>query len=98
VVHEEHRRKGPAVSDDLLAIGLRAGEQVRFRKVTGGQWQLATVVGRAKDGSVALRDAKGAARNLPIDRLEVRTSGPRGAVTWEPVPARAARSEQLHLL
>jgi hypothetical protein len=55
-------------------------------------------VGRAKDGSVALRDAKGAARNLPIDRLEVRTSGPRGAVTWEPVAARAARSEQLHLL
>jgi hypothetical protein len=82
----------------LVALGLRAGDQVRFRKVTGGHWQLATVVSRAKDGSVVLRDAKGASRNLPAERLEVRASGRRGAVTWEPVAERAARSEQLHLL
>ena len=49
-------------------------------------------------GSIGLRDAKGAARALPVDRLEVRTTGPRGATTWEPLAERAARTEQMRLL
>ena len=48
-------------------------------------------------GSVALRDTKGAARAMPIERLEVRRAGPRGAARWQPVPEVAAAREQLTL-
>ena len=50
---------------------------------------------RETDGSLGLRDTKGALRALPLDRVEARTNGPRGGVVWEPVPERAARTEQL---
>ncbi len=83
---------------DLVGLGLRAGDRVRYRRPTGGRWQEGTVVGLEPDGSVAVRDAKGAARSLPADRLEVRVRGARGAVGWEPVAERAARCEQLPLL
>jgi hypothetical protein len=49
---------------------------------------------RRRDG---VRDTKGALRALPLDRVEARTVGPRGATVWEPVPERAARTEQLGL-
>ncbi|HET6921205.1 MAG TPA: hypothetical protein VFI46_17340, partial [Jiangellaceae bacterium] len=49
------------------------------------------------DGSVHVRDGKRASRSLSVDRLEVRTRGPRGASTWEPLTVRAARTEQLAL-
>jgi len=32
-----------------------------------------------------------------MDRIEVRTAGPRGAPRWEPMAAVAARTEQLGL-
>ena len=79
-------------------LGLKAGDRVRFQRTDGGRWQEGTVVGREKDGSVALFDAKGAARAIVVERLEVRTRGPRGAVAWEPVVERAGRSEQMSLL
>jgi hypothetical protein len=44
-----------------------------------------------------VRDGKGAARALPLDRLEVRGTGPRGGVVWEPVADRVRRDEQLGL-
>jgi hypothetical protein len=81
----------------LTAIGLRAGDRVRFRRKDGGRWQAATVVGVERDGSIGVRDGKGAWRALAAERLEVRTSGPRGATTWEPLLERAARAEQLPL-
>jgi hypothetical protein len=81
----------------LEEIGLRAGDRVRFQRRAGGRWQEGTVDRREKDGSVGVRDIKGASRALPMERLEVRTSGPRGAKTWEPVPERAARAEQMGL-
>jgi hypothetical protein len=84
--------------DPLEALGLSAGDKVRFRQRAGGRWREATVERREKDGSIGLRDAKGAARAITADRLEVRTTGPRGATAWEPVPERAARTEQLRLL
>jgi hypothetical protein len=55
------------------------------------------VARRERDGSVGLIDAKGAARALPIDCIEVRARGPRGGWIWEPLAERAARTEQQSL-
>ena len=81
----------------LLDVGLHAGDVVRFRPRPTARWQEVTVVRRERDGSIGVRDAKGAARALTVDRLEVPTSGPRGARTWEPLAERAARDVQLDL-
>jgi hypothetical protein len=89
---------GPVADAALAALGLRPGDRVRFRRRDAGRWQEGAVERVERDGSVGLRDAKGAARALPVDRLEVRTNGPRGAVTWEPLPERVARTEQMRLL
>ena len=78
-------------------LGLRRGDVVRWRPREGSRWVEGTVVGRERDGSVGLRDPQGRARALPLERLEVRTLGPRGARTWEAVADRAARDEQLGL-
>ena len=95
------RRREPtpaALAESALhEVGLRPGDRVRWRRTTGGSWQEAVVERRERDGSIGVRDAKGAARALPLDRLEVRGSGPRGGVVWEPVADRAARQEQLGL-
>jgi hypothetical protein len=79
----------------LVEVGLRPGDRVRYRRREGGSWAEARVERRERDGSVGVRDAKGAARAIPIDRLELRTTGRRGGVVWEPVAERAARDEQL---
>jgi hypothetical protein len=79
----------------LLEVGLRPGDRVRFRRVSGGAWKQATVERRERDGSIGVRDERGAARAITIDRLQVRTTGPRGGATWEDVGERAGRSEQL---
>ena len=59
---------------------------------------MATVERVERDGSLGLRDEKGAARAIPMDLVEVAATGPRGARTWEPVVERASRTEQLRLL
>lgn len=82
----------------LEELGLRAGDAVRFRRKAEGRWQSGTAERREKDGSLGVRDGKGAARAIPIELVEVRTRGPRGALVWEPLPERAARTEQLKLL
>jgi hypothetical protein len=82
---------------ELAALGLTPGERVRWRDRPGGRWREGTVVERERDGSVGVRDGKGASRALTVERLEVRTRGPRGARTWEPLTVRAARTEQLPL-
>lgn len=79
----------------LLEVGLRPGDRVRFRRTDGGAWKEAKVERRERDGSIGVRDERGAARAIPVDRLQVRTAGPRGGATWEPVAKRAGRSEQL---
>lgn len=83
---------------ELAALGLVAGERVRWRDRTGGRWREGTVVARERDGSVGIRDGRGASRALMVDRLEVESRGPRGGRRWEPLAARAARAEQLPLL
>ena len=87
----------PDVESGLLELGLRPGDVVRYRKRDGGVWHEATVERRERDGSVGVRDERGAARALLVERLQVRTKGARGATTWEPVAARADRDEQLGL-
>lgn len=81
----------------LEALGLRVGDQVRWRPRPGARWVEGTVTGRERDGSIGVRDPQGRARALTLDRLEVRSAGRRGARTWEPAPERAARTEQLGL-
>jgi hypothetical protein len=82
----------------LAKLGLSAGDRVRFRRRDGGRWREGVVSGIHKDGSVALHDEDGRARAISPERLELRTTGPRGATTWEPLPEHAARPEQLRLL
>ena len=81
----------------LLDVGLHAGDVVRFRPRPSARWQEATVERRERAGSIGVRAAKGAARALPLDRLEVPAAGPRGARTWEPLTERAERDVQLDL-
>ena len=81
----------------LEALGLRPGDRVRWRPREGAHWAEGTVTGRERDGSIGVRDTQGRARALPLERLEVRTVGPRGARTWETAVERAARAEQLGL-
>lgn len=83
---------------DLVELGLARGMRVRFRRDPHDRWSLAIVEHVEKDGSLGLRDNKGASRAIPVDLVEVETHGPRGARSWEPVTERAARNEQLKLL
>ena len=82
----------------LESLGLVAGTPARFRRKEGERWREAVVERVERDGSLGLRDAKGAARAIPLERVEVATTGPRGARTWEPALERASRAEQLRLL
>jgi hypothetical protein len=96
------RRKGgaedPFPTTGLAELGLREGAAVRFRRRESERWKDGTVVRREADGSLGVRDVKGALRALPLDLVEVRDRGPRGGVVWEPLAERAARTEQMRLL
>lgn len=81
----------------LAALGLAPGDRVRWHDRQSTRWREGRVVARERDGSVGVRDARGASRALRVERLEVRDRGPRGGVVWEPLPDRAARTEQLGL-
>lgn len=83
---------------DLTILGLTPGEQVRFRRDPTSRWQEAMVTRRERDGSIGLTDRRGAARAIPVELIEVRCLGPRGGSGWEPLTARASRTEQLRLL
>jgi hypothetical protein len=88
---------GPPTPPDLRALGLVAGDRVRWRDRERARWREGRVVGRERDGSVGVRDDRGASRALRPGRLEVRARGPRGGTVWEPVTEVAARTEQLGL-
>ncbi len=91
------REPVPAALADsaLLEVGLRPGDRVRWRRREGGAWHEGTVERRERDGSIGVRDGQGAARAIPLERLQVRGTGQRGGTRWEPVEARAGRDEQL---
>lgn len=88
----------PLADSALLEVGLRPGDRVRFRQRDGGAWKEGRVERRERDGSIGVRDERGAARALPLARLQVRATGRRGGTVWEPVTERAGRDEQLGLL
>ena len=88
----------PLAESALLAVGLRPGDRVRFRQREGASWKEGTVERRERDGSFGVRDERGAARAITIERLQVRTTGKRGGLVWEAVTDRAERDEQLGLL
>lgn len=98
------RRRRPAPPADpfpetgLAELGLTRGDVVRFRRHDGERWKQATVARREKDGSVGLHDPKGASRSIPVACIEVRGTGPRGGIVWEPLAERAARTEQIPLV
>jgi hypothetical protein len=82
---------------NLLDLGLKVGEPARFRRRDNERWKEATIVRLERDGSIGLRDAKGASRAVPMQLVEVRATGPRGGRGWEPLADRANRVEQLDL-
>jgi hypothetical protein len=82
----------------LSRLGLRAGEEIRFRRLDRGRWQPGSVRRLEADGSIGVVDANGALRSVASANVEVRVAGPRGAARWEPLLERAARTEQLDLL
>ena len=82
----------------LEAHGLEKGDLVRWRVAPGARWHTGKVSHLERDGSIAVTDAKGHARSLVAERLEVSTGGPRGGRVWEPVPRRAVRPDQLRLI
>jgi hypothetical protein len=83
---------------ELLELGLRPGEPVRFQQAGRARWQAGTVRGIERDGSIGIIDGKGASRAVRPEHVEVRRSGARGAKGWEPLLERAGRTEQLDLL
>ena len=81
----------------LEAIGLRPGEQVRFRRADRARWQVGTVQRLERDGSLRVADADGSARTVPLARIEVQAARPRAAARWEPLAERSSRAVQLTL-
>lgn len=83
---------------DLEALGLSPGLPTRFRRRPGERWKTATLERLERDGSLGLRDTKGASRSIPAEFVEVATTGPRGAPRWEPITDRIDRARQLRIL
>lgn len=82
----------------LAELGLAPGDTVRFRRRESERWKQAVVSRRERDGSIGLHDGRGASRSIPIELIEVQAQGPRGGLVWEPLAARAARTEQIPLV
>jgi hypothetical protein len=78
----------------LEAIGLRPGEQVRYRRRDRSRWQVGAVRRLERDGSLRISDSEGAARTVPLAEVQVRM----GRAGWEPLAERSARAVQLTLL
>lgn len=83
---------------DLVALGLRVGERVRFRRREDERWKEAKLESVERDGSLAIRDSKGASRSMPVERVQVRRTGPRGGTVWVAVVDLRDETEQLDLL
>ena len=94
---ETGRGEADDAASQLRALGLSPGARVRVRRREGGHWHEGVAARLERDGSVGLVDDKGAARAIPVGRLEVRRSGRRGAARWEPLADVAGRDEQLGL-
>jgi hypothetical protein len=78
------RRPSP-VDDGLAEIGLEIGQLVRYVGSSDKRPREGVVLRRERDGSVGLRDERGRARAIPVERIEVRVVGPRGGEQWVPL-------------
>ena len=85
------------MSLEVERLGLHVGEKIRFLRADRVRWQDGAVVGVERDGSLGIRDTKGAWRAVPLADVIVRAEGSRGGRHWEPLLDRAARTEQLEL-
>ena len=75
--------KNTAADDALLDLGLRRGEQIRFKKSgDNSRWTMGKIHALEKDGSITIHDANGAARSLRPERIEIRQRSPRGQLKW----------------
>ena len=81
----------------LLAVGLRRGEPIRFRRHATGRWCEGRVARIEPDGSITLHDPDGSARSLRPETVQVRRPGARGRLTWRFVSEVAVTWEQLEL-
>lgn len=76
-------RRSPAGIDAGLAeVGLEIGQLVRYTGSADRRPRDGVVLRRERDGSVGLRDDRGRARAIPVDRILVRVVGPRGGEQW----------------
>lgn len=82
---------------NLLDLGLRVGDQVRFRRHDDERWRDGVVTRLEADGSIGLVDRERASRSIATERIEVRTKGPRGGWGWVPLTERVDVKEQLNL-
>jgi hypothetical protein len=76
------------VAHSLSELGLAAGDRVRFRRTGGQRWSSATVEGRERDGSIALRDENGASRSIRVEHVEVFRASRKGG-QWQAVVRRS---------
>lgn len=81
----------------LDTLGLRAGEQVRFKRLAGRRWQTGSVRRVETDGSITLHDSDGSARTHRPEEVMVRRPGSRGRLVWRYVSDVAVTWEQLAL-
>ena len=93
------QRRVPPTPVLLDQLGMHPGETIRWRRRPNERWQPGEVVGLERDGSLAIRDTKGAARAIPLALVEVGVPPRRRGAKpgWEPLLARAGRTEQLRL-
>jgi hypothetical protein len=78
-------RRARPVDDRLAEVGLEIGQLVRYIGSSDKRFHDGVVLRRENDGSIGLRDERGRARAIPIDRIEVRVIGPRGGEQWVPL-------------
>lgn len=78
-------RRVPPFDDGLAEVGLEIGQIVRYQGSTDRRFHDGVVLRRERDGSIGLRDERGRARAIAIDKIEVRVLGPRGGEQWIPL-------------
>jgi hypothetical protein len=78
------RRPSP-IDDGLADLGLEIGQIVRYIGASDKRYREGVVLRRERDGSIGLRDDRGRARAIPVERIEVRSVGPRGGEQWVPL-------------
>ena len=78
-------RKPSPIDDGLAEIDVKTGQIVRYAGTSDKRYREGVVLRRERDGSVGLRDDRGRARAIPVERIEIRVVGPRGGEQWLPL-------------